>query len=310
MNIIFFGSGAFGVKTLEILRETRHNIALVVTQPDRQKGRHMRLSATPVKEFAQRHGLEVFQPQNVNTATCCLELQKMNADIFLVVAYGMILSEELLQMPRALAMNIHASLLPKYRGAAPIHWAIRNGEKESGITFIKMNKRMDAGDVILQKKIKITPKDTTPALEEKLSLLAAQSLPEVLAKLEKGKLGLIKQDGRKTTLAPLLKKSDGLIDWHWSSAEVFNHLRAMVNWPGSFTKFKGKTLKILSMEMGRKMTLGRPGEILSVAPTGLQVACGQGTVVIKEVLPESHHRMSIESFLAGHNIHPGDLLGV
>lgn len=310
MKIIFFGSGAFGLKILETLRQAQQDIVLVVTQPDRKKGRHLHLAATPIKEYARCCGLEVYQPQNVNAVASCDDLGKKSADVFLVVAYGRILSKQVLKVPRALAINIHASLLPKYRGAAPIHRAVRNGEKETGITFIKMNERMDAGDIILQKKIKIDQKDTTPVLQEKLSNLAAASVLDVLTKIEQGKVRYKKQDEKKATLAPLLKKSDGLIDWHLPYEDILNHFRAFAGWPGSFTKYKGKTLKVLSMEKGQGKVTGRPGEVLSVAPDVLEVACGQGSVLIREVLPESHPRMSIQSFLAGHKVQPGDLLGI
>lgn len=309
MKIIFFGSGKFGIEILGALHRSNHQVSLVVTQPDRKKGRHLRLAATPVKEYAVGNHLKIYQPEDVNGPESIEFLKKETADVFIVVAYGKILSKKILELPRLMPVNIHASLLPKYRGAAPIHWALRKGEKKTGVTFIKMNDKMDQGDIIFQKAIKIVPTDIGPVLEDRLCGLAAGVVLQVIEQIENNKVKLKKQNERQASYAPLLKKQDGWIPWHLSSEEVFNHFRGNFGWPGSFTKFKGRFLKILTMEKGKLNVPGKPGEVVRVEDNALEVVCGRGSILIKEVLPESHHRMSAKDFQTGHHVRTGDVLG-
>jgi len=310
MNIVFFGSGNFAVKVLESIDRRVFPTSLVVTQPDRKKGRHLRLGATPVKTFALDQGLNIFQPEDVNSAESLEMLKGKHADIFLVVSYGRILSGRLLDVPSIMAINIHSSLLPRYRGAAPVNRALIQGEKTTGITFIKMNTGMDRGDILLQKALKIGRHDTTPVLDEKLALLASKYINKLLAAIEFGRYHLKKQCENTASYAALMHRQDGLIRWQETSIEIYNRFRGCYGWPGTFTFFRGKILKILALRPGRRLTEAKPGTIVKVEDNALVVACKQGTVVISEVLPESHKKMPVSSFLAGHDVRVGNILGV
>lgn len=223
---------------MEAAHNSGHDISLIVTQPDRKKGRHLEVQGTPVKEYAQEHSLTVFQPDKINTPESLVTLKKEEADLFLVVSYGRILSEEVLKIPKIMCINIHASILPKYRGAAPIAFALMKGEKRTGVTFIRMNERMDEGDIIFQKAIKIDNHDNVFSLEEKLSGLASTCVNGVLNAIEKGKAKLKKQSHKKATYASLIKKQDGLIQWNSKPGDIFNNFRATLGWPSSFTFFR------------------------------------------------------------------------
>ncbi len=309
MKIVFFGSGKFAVNILRAVHTSNHTVVHVVTQPDRKKGRHLHLAATPVKEYALGHGLDLFQPEDINNDQSSKILKGLEADIFIVVSYGRILSKEILSIPKKMSVNIHASLLPKYRGAAPIQWALVNGESKTGVTFIRMNEFMDRGDIILKKNIGIDKNDRFDTLEEKLSRLASTLTPRVIALIEKNRVRLRKQGAKGVSYAPRIKKQDGSIHWEVSSQDVFNRFRGCFGWPGTFTLFKGKILKVLDMDLGKGKGESSPGEIICVKVDSLEVACLCGSVVIKEVLPESHHRMSVKSFIAGHQVKTGDVLG-
>lgn len=309
MRIVFFGSGKFAVRILEALHQGRHVVALVVTQPDRKKGRHLHLSATPVKEYALLNHFKIFQPEDINAGEAGETLKKAAADIFVVVSYGRILSEEVLDFPGILSLNIHASLLPKYRGAAPINRALINGEKRTGVTFIKMNERMDRGEIIFQKALRIYKGDNALTLDERLSRLAAESINGVLDKISKKKFSLRKQNEQKATYAPLMEKKTGLINWKDKNFEIVNCFKGCRGWPGSFTFYNGRLLKVFELKSGKKLSRGAPGEIVDIREDALEVACGQGSILIKEVLPESHHRMSVKSFCAGHPVKIGEKFG-
>lgn len=309
MKIVFFGSGKFAVTILEALHRAGHEIALVVTQPDRKKGRHLHLSATPVKEYALDHRLKLYQPENINLPQNLTTLKKEKADVFVVVSYGRILSRDILSLPRLMPVNIHASLLPKYRGAAPINHALINNEHRTGVTYIRMNEHMDEGDILIQKAVKIEENEKAPELEQRLSQCAAAHIHEVLEKIENKKIRAKKQDGKKATPAPLMKKNDGLIQWDRRAKDILNHFRGCFGWPGSWTLCKGKILKVLELSVCAAGKRGKPGEIVSAKENILEVACGNGSVCIKEVLPESHRRMPVSSFLAGHHVSVGEVLG-
>ena len=309
MKIVFFGSGRFAVSVLKAVHLGGHDVVLVVTQPDRKKGRHLHLAATPVKEFAVQNHLKIFQPQDINKTENARIIKENEADIFLVVSYGRILSGEILSLSKIMSINIHASLLPKYRGAAPINRALMNGEQKTGITFIRMNEQMDRGDIIFQKSMIIDEDDNVLSLEDRLSGLAGDSVNPILENIAHNKIKFKKQNEKQATYASLMKRGDGLILWDKSCEEIFNRFRGCFGWPGSFTIFEGKLLKILDMKIGRKGLLGKPGEFLSAEDNRLEIACLSGSVIIHEVLPESHKKMSVKSFLAGHKIKIGDRLG-
>lgn len=309
MNIIFFGSTNFSVPSLRALLKIKHKVTCVVTQPDRRKGRGLHLEGTAVKTAAEELGIKLYQAEQINTAATIDFLKDLKADLFVVIAYGQILSQEILDIPRIFSLNIHASLLPKYRGAAPINWAIIKGEQNTGISVIKMVKEMDAGPIILQKTIQITEVDTAITLEDKLSSLAAESLLEVLDCIESNNYTLIQQEENKVSFAPKLKKEDGRINWNKSAQDIYNLIRGCISWPGAFTYYKGKLLKIynarVTQSLSHSVTPGY-GEIINVSKDGIVVATKEGALVIKELQIEGKRRMKAEEFISGHKICVGE----
>ena len=244
MKIIFFGSSHFAVPSLEALIKSRYEVVCVVTQPDKKKGRHLHLGITNVKATAKAAGLTVFQPEKINSLEALEYLKSFSADLFVIVAYGQILSQEILDIPKIFPINIHASLLPKYRGAAPINWAIIKGEKVTGVTIIKVTKKMDSGPVILQKEAPINKTDDAMILEDKLRMLGVELLTEALKEIKNKTFKLTEQDEFKVIMAPKLKKADGCINWDIPADEIYNLIRGCLPWPGAYTYYKGKLLKI------------------------------------------------------------------
>jgi len=311
MNIVFFGSSQFAVPALKALIKSGHKIPCVVTQPDRKKGRGLHLSTTEVKMVAEDASLKIYQPANINSPEAVNYLKSLLPDLFVVVAYGQILSQEVLDIPKIFSINIHASLLPKYRGAAPINRAIIRGEKNTGITIIKLVKEMDAGPIILQKSIDIEELDTAFNLEEKLAKMGAGLLPETLKAIENNKYELKAQDERGVSLAPKLKKEDARIDWEKPAREIYNLIRGCFLKPGAFTYYQGRLLKIYKAETSPCVhsIAGAPGEIAQVSKDGLVVVTGEGNLTIKELQIEGKRRMTVEDFIAGHKIKIGERLG-
>jgi methionyl-tRNA formyltransferase len=308
MKIIFFGSGKFAVKVLDALKKGGHDIPLVVTRPDRKKGRHLHLASTPVKDFALSKRLGLFQPEDINAKESVDRLQQERAELFLVVSYGRILSQKVLDIPSFGPVHIHASLLPKYRGAAPMNYALMHGDKKTGVTFMKMSAKMDTGDILFQKPVRIDRRDTLPSLEDRLARAAAHYINPVLRRIGQRRLRSKKQDDRRVTYAPLIKKADGLIDWHQGASRIWNRYRGCSGWPGSYTFWHGRLLKITEMTIGSVWgRRGQPGAIVRFDKKTLEVATGRGTIVILEVIPEAHKRMTIQSFLAGHPVKAGDV---
>lgn len=309
MRIIFFGSSQFSVPALSALVASRHTISCVVTQPDRKGGRRLALCATPVKALAQEVRLKLYQPEQVNAPEAVSFLKALCPDIFIVVAFGQILSPEVLGIPKIFAVNAHASLLPRYRGAAPINWALINGEKTTGVTIIKMAKKMDAGPIILQKDIEILQEDTAHSLENKLSCIAPPLLLDALVRLENKNYQLIPQDERVVSFAPKLKKDDGLIDWSKPAQSIFNLVRGCFGWPSAFTHYKGSLLKIQSAEviMPSLAQVHKPGEVVEINKDGISVSTGRGFLRIKELQMESKRAMRVDEFIAGHKICAGEM---
>ncbi len=313
MNIVFFGSSEFAVSSLKALAIAGHNILAVVTQPDRKMGRHLRLEATAVKKNALGLNLKILQPENTNLPETLNFLKELNADLFIVVSYGQILSKELLALPKIFAINAHASILPKYRGAAPINWAIIRGEKVTGVSIIKITEKIDAGPVILEREIGICNEDTSITLREKLSRLAADLFLEAARVIEKDDYKLILQNEQDVIFAPKLKKEDGLIDWKSSSADIYNLIRGSLAWPGAFTYYKGKMLKIHKAKVSSrvcKFASSNPGEIMEVSKEGIVVFTGKDNIIIEELQIEGKRKMNAEEFVAGHKISIGEMLGV
>lgn len=314
MNIVFFGSSNFAVPSLRALITSGHRISCVVTQPDKQKGRGLHLEGTLVKTEAFASGLKIYQPPNINTNEAIEFLKSLSADLFIVIAYGQILSQRVLDIPRIFAINIHASLLPKYRGAAPINWALIHGEETTGITVMKMTEQMDAGPIIMQSQLDILKDDTALTLEEKLSDLGTKILLQPLKDIENNNYKLVPQDESRASFAPKLKKEDGLINWNKPAQDIYNLIRGCINWPGAFTHYKGKLLKIYKSKVRQCASapvrqLPIAGEITHVSKNSIEVATGNDNLIIQELQIEGKRRMNIEEFIAGHKICAGEILG-
>ncbi|MCX5710800.1 MAG: methionyl-tRNA formyltransferase [Candidatus Omnitrophica bacterium] len=311
MNIVFFGSSEFAVVPLKALIEAGYKISCVVTQPDKKKGRGLHLEGTPVKIIAKASGLKVFQLQKINSKEGADFLRALKPDLFIVIAYGQILSQEILDIPKIFSINAHASLLPKYRGAAPINWAIIKGEKTTGVTIIKMNAKMDAGEIIMQRKFGIDENDTSVILSKRLSESSALLLLESLSAIENKKVKLAKQDESAISLAPLLKKEDGLIDWSRSASDLHDLARGMLPWPGAFTYYKGKILKIHKAKVGVRCPVSgvRTGEVIEIFNNMIKVAAGDGCLDVLELQIEGKRPMSAQEFISGHKIKVKECLG-
>ena len=312
MNIAFFSSDNFGVPSLKALLSNNHNISCVVTQPDRKKGRGLFLSSTVIKKVALELGIKIYQPYRVNTSEAIKFLKDLSPDLFLVIAYGQILSQEILDIPKVLSINIHASLLPKYRGAAPINWAIIKGEEITGVTVMKMAREMDAGPIILQKALDIADEDTAVTLEDRLSHLGAELLLDALKSIESRNYNLMPQDEGKASFAPKLKKENGRINWNLSARDIYNLIRGCLNWPGAFTYYSGKLLKIYrakSIRASEYQSIRMAGEITEVSKEGIIVATGKENLIIEELQIEGKRRMKAEEFIVGHKICIGETLG-
>lgn len=312
MNIIFFGSAEFAVPSLKAILAAKHKVSCVVSQPDRQKGRHLHIEGTALKSAAEEAGLKIYQPQDINTAEAAKFLTSFNPDLFAVIAYGQILSPQILDIPQNFALNVHASILPKYRGAAPVNRSIINGDKETGITIIKMTQRMDAGPIILQKIAEINPMDTSLTLEKRLSEIAADLLVVSLELITQNNYNLTEQDEKQASFAPKLKKEDGFIHWEKPAVDIHNLIRGCIDWPGAFTYYKGKLLKIYgakTIRVSECQSVSKPGEIIEVSREGITVSCGRDNLVIEELQIEGRRRMSVAEFIAGHKVKPADRLG-
>jgi len=311
MNIVFFGSSEFAVPSLEGLLTTKHSVSCVVTQPDKQKGRGLHVEATFVKALAIKKGLRIYQPQRINTEEAVEFLKDLKPDLFVVIAYGQILSSKVLSIPGIFAINAHASSLPKLRGAAPINWAIINGEKNTGVTIIKMTEKMDAGPIIGHKTVEIKEDDDALSLEEKLSRIAKDLLLQALAAIENNNYTLTQQDEKKATFAPKLKKEDGLIYWHKSARDISNLIRGCLNWPGACTHYKGKILKIYKAKVFQSppvMPQSSPGSVTQVNKDGIIVATGKDSLIIQELQLEGRRKMESSEFILGHKIEAGQIL--
>lgn len=312
MNIIFFGSSQFGLPSLQSLLNNRHNVCCVVTQPDKKKGRGLSISYTPIKEFALKNNLPLYQPEKINTLDSINFLKSLKADLFIVIAYGQILSKEVLNIPLLMPVNLHASILPAYRGAAPINRAIINADKKTGISVIKMAEELDAGPVIFTEEITIDNKDTSITLENKLSLLAAECLKKIIDLIITRNYKLAPQDETKVSFAPKLKKKDGLIIWTKQAVEIYNTVRGCLGWPDAFTYLDSKLLKIYETEVipdNQSNASLAPGQIISVSKNGILAATGKNNLLLKELQLEGKRRTRAQEFISGQKISPGKILG-
>jgi methionyl-tRNA formyltransferase len=304
-RVVFMGTPAFAVPSLSALAESE-DVTLVVTNPDRPSGRGQALSLPPVKVEAQRLGLPVFQPEKARHPDSVTRIAAERPDLIVVVAYGQILPKSILDIPARGCINVHASLLPKYRGAAPINWAVARGETATGVTIMKMDAGMDTGPMLLVREMAISDEDTAQTLFGKLSLLGAEALIEALRRLHEGTLAETPQDDALASYAPMLKKEHGKIDWSRPAAEVRNLIRGMVPWPSAFTSHAGKALKVLSASVREKR--GEPGEILEVGRDGIVVGCGAGALALGSVQPEGGRTMSSRDYAQGRRVKKGERL--
>ncbi len=306
MKIVFLGTPDFAVPSLKKIFNSKHEILAVVTQPDKPKGRSAVLTYSPVKETALSLGLKVLQYEKISLQGV-EELKSLNADIMVTCAFGQILSKAIIDIAPKGIINVHGSLLPKYRGASPIQWSVLNGDKETGITIMQTEVGVDTGDILAVEKTPIGEDETAGELFDRLSEIGADLIVKTLDKIESGDITPIKQDNEKATVVKMLKKQDGAIDWSLSAQEIKNKVRGMNPWPCAFTTLNGKTLKIFSCEIS--CLNGKIGEVVKADKDGLTVACGQGSVNLKEIQLEGAKRMSYKDFLLGRRISVGDILG-
>jgi methionyl-tRNA formyltransferase len=301
------GTPQFAVPPLQALAEAGHDIAGVVTRIDKPAGRGRSMAAPPVKLAAQERGITVFQPKRVRDPEFVKTLQNISAAVIVVAAYGQILPKEILAMPKYGCINIHASLLPAYRGAAPINWAIIRGDKETGVTIMQMDEGMDTGSILMQESIPIEPKDTAGTLTEKLSVLGAKLITRALPLIEARTLKPVSQNGSKATTAPLLKKEDGLIDWKLPAVDIHSRVRGFSPWPGAYTLLDGSMIKILETEV--QLGEGECAAIYQGAQNTLEVGTGKGLLRILKIQPAGKKPMSAADFLRGHREIKGGKFG-
>jgi methionyl-tRNA formyltransferase len=307
MKILFMGTPDFAAGSLKSLIDAGYEITAVVTQPDRPKGRSGQPVFSPVKEVAVAAGIPVLQPVRIKNPEETAKLLEYPADIYVIAAFGQILSKEILEQPRLGCINVHASLLPRYRGASPIQRVILDGEKETGITIMQMNEGLDTGDILYSKSLELAPDETFETLHDRLMNLGGETLLEALPLIESGKITPVVQDDSLSNYAPLIKKEDGKIDWRKSSLQLYAQVRAFNPWPGAFTRLDGKVLKIWGAEPTEGK--GNPGEVISVDKKSFTVSCGDGALKIVSLQPEGKKKMDTASFLLGNKIETGIRLG-
>jgi methionyl-tRNA formyltransferase len=311
MRIIFLGSSTFAVPSLKALVDNGQEVVCVVTQPDRRKGRGLQLGSTAVKELAVRSGLPVFQPEDINRPEAVEVLRSYSAQLLVIVSYGQILSSEILGLAELMAVNIHGSLLPAYRGAAPINWAIINGETVTGNTLMKVTRRMDAGPIVAQSRMVILAQDDAVSLEEKLAQDGARLLLQGLGLIGSGAFVLSEQDESRASFAPKLTKELGDIDWSLPALRISDLIRGIIDWPTAYTFYKGKRIKILQASVvssAGQDTAKQPGEIIELLSEGMLVSCGKDNLLIRRLQPEAGRPMKVSEFIAGHRVFKGERL--
>jgi methionyl-tRNA formyltransferase len=306
LRLAFMGTPEFAVASLQKLIDRGEKVLAAITQPDRPKGRGQKLLAPPVKLLAAAHGIPVLQPAKVRAQEFIDAMRALSPDLIVVVAFGQILPKALLEIPRYGCINVHASLLPCYRGAAPINRCIIDGATETGVTTMQMDAGLDTGDMLLKKATSIGPDEDAQVLHDRLALIGAEALAETLDLLAKDRLTPEKQDDSLASYAPMLKKEDGFIDWDREPHSIRNKVRGLIPWPGAYTLLDGKTVKIYRCRVAGGS--GVPGTVLQADRSGLVVACRGGGLLIEELQLEGKKRLSFKDFLAGYNIKPGAVL--
>lgn len=309
MNVIFMGTPEFSVGTMEALAEAGHRVVLAVTQPDKPKGRGKAVQFPPVKEAALARGIPVFQPRRIRDPEAIEELRKYEADVIVVVAFGQILPREVLELTRYGCINVHASLLPKYRGAAPIQWAVIDGEKVSGVTIMQMDEGLDTGDMICRKEIPLDEKETGGSLHDKLSAAGARLCVEALREIEEGRAVFTSQGESPTAYARMLDKKSGSIDWNRPAEEIERLIRGLNPWPSAYTQWGGKVMKIWEADVSEEDAGKDPGTVVRVTKEAFYVQTGKGLLEVRSLQIPGKKRMDAGAFLRGYQVRPGEVLG-
>jgi len=308
LRIIFAGTPDFSVAPLKTLIDSKHQVVAVYTQPDRPAGRGRKLAASPVKQTALEHDIPVYQPDSLKTPEAQAELEALQADVMIVVAYGLILPKAVLDMPKYGCLNIHASILPRWRGAAPIQRAIQMGDAETGVTIMQMDVGLDTGDMLTILKTPITPEDTAQTLHDRLSVLGCDAMMTTLKDLQTGQVSPTTQDESKVTYAEKLNKAEAELDWQASAQTLTRQIQAFNPWPVAFTQYQGQPLRIWQAEVGDLSTQKQPGLVISVSKTGVEVATGEGSLLIKQVQPSGKKAMPAYDFAQARQL-SGETLG-
>ncbi len=309
-RVVFMGTPEFAVPCLKGLIEAGEDVVAVATQPDKPKGRGKHLAPPPVKELSLRYNIPLLQPERIKDEVFINTIKKFSPDVIVVVAYGKILPETILNIPPKGCINVHASLLPKYRGAAPINMAIMNGEKETGVTTMLMDEGMDTGDMLLAERVEIKDDDTAASLHDRLKEVGAGLLLKTINGIESGTIKRIPQDDSQASYAPMLKKEDGRIDWTIGAEGIRNLIRGLNPWPGAYTRWEGMQIKIFKTERVKgqgSRVKEEPGTIINVSPDGICVAAGRDALLITELQPENRNRMSVSEFIKGYRIVKGQI---
>jgi methionyl-tRNA formyltransferase len=307
MRVVFLGTPDFAVPSLDALVHAGHSVLGVFTQPDRPKGRGQQLAESPVKQAAVRLNLPVFQPERIRRPESFEQLRSFGADLMVVVGYGQIIPQSIIDLPRHGILNVHASLLPKYRGAAPIQWAIASGETKTGVTIMQIDAGLDTGDMLAKASTDIGPDETAPELSARLAALGAQLLIDTIGAIERGTAIREKQNDSEATLAPILKKEDGRVDWTRPAREINNRRRGFTPWPGAYTTFRGQPLALLRTEALEDTSL-LPG-VVRVDGKKFLVGTGDGALALAEVQPGGKKRMSAEAYINGYKPQNGEHMG-
>lgn len=309
MKIIFMGTPDFSVPVLDSLVEAGHEVVAVITQPDKPKGRGKEMQPTPVKEAALRYNIPVYQPVKVRDDEFVKVLEGFNVDVMVVVAFGQILTKNILDMPKYGCINVHASLLPKYRGAAPMQWSIIDGETKTGVAIQQMDEGIDTGDILAVEEIELDAKETYGSLHDKLTVMGGPLVVKVLEELENGTVTRVKQNDEESNYVKIIKKSFGKIDFTMDAVKIERLIRGLNPWPSAFTTFNNKTLKIWDADVIAKEFEGEFGEIVEVTKNNFTVKTGKGALVVNELQLEGKKRMMTDAFLRGVTVEKGVILG-
>jgi methionyl-tRNA formyltransferase len=309
MTLVFLGTPSFAVPTLERIVQAGHRVLAVFTQPDRPKGRGGELAASPVKESALRFSLPVYQPERIRRPEAVEQLKKIEPDAMVVVGYGQIIPQSIIDIPRHGIINVHASLLPKYRGAAPIQWAIANGESNTGVTTMRIDAGLDTGDMLMKWETSIGPEENSVELGQRMAQSGADLLIQTLAGIDDGTIRPEPQDNAQASLAPILKKDDGEVNWNWPARKIFNRARGFLPWPGAYSYFRGQLFHIWKARMTEESGASAPGRLMPLKKRVL-VSCGESSALeLIEVQIEGRKRMPAVAFRNGHRLDENEALG-